>query len=134
MLGEASPEFGCFEVGVAVPEELPVQRMLRQAREWGSRLDAGEVNQADLAREAGVSRARVSQILGLLRLAPGVQELVLEADPLEVGERGVSERRLRELLGEDAEEQARVVRGLQRAARRGRALRAERLQRRPRER
>ena len=129
VLGEASPEFGCFELGVARPEELPAQRMLRQAREWRVRLDAGGLTQGQLAREVGLSPARVSQVLSLLKLAHEVQEMVLVADPVEVGERGVSERRLRKLVGEDGETQVRAVRAMLEVARRGQALRLGRLAR-----
>lgn len=129
VLGEEPPEFGCFELGVARPEELPAQRMLRQAREWRRRLDAGGFTQSDLAREAGISPARVSQMLSLLKLAPEVQEMVLAADPVEVGERGVTERRLRELAGNKVDEQVRAVRALLEVAGRGEALRLGRLAR-----
>lgn len=57
-----------------------------------------------------MSPARVSQILGLLKLAPEVQDLILRAEPFEVGERGVSERRLRALVGEDWEAQVQAGR------------------------
>ena len=46
---------------------------LAQAREFQRRIDAGEVkNAAELARTLHLTRARVSQILSLLRLAPEV--------------------------------------------------------------
>jgi hypothetical protein len=42
---------------------------LRKAIEWRRQLDAGEVpNQAAIARREGITRARVTQILSLLRL------------------------------------------------------------------
>ena len=51
---------------------------LRKAIEWRRQLDAGEVpNQAAIARREGISRARVTQILGLLRLTPAIQDQVL---------------------------------------------------------
>jgi hypothetical protein len=37
---------------------------------WQKRLDSGEVNRADLAREAGLTRARVTQLLALIDLPP----------------------------------------------------------------
>jgi len=50
--------------------ELP-----RKAIEWRRQLDTGEVrNQADIARREGVTRARVTQVPGLLRLAPEIQD------------------------------------------------------------
>lgn len=36
---------------------------------------------AEVARQIGVTRARVSQIVGLLRLAPAIQERILLGDP-----------------------------------------------------
>jgi len=51
---------------------------LRKAIEWRRQLDAGEVpNQAAIARREGITRARVTQIVGLLRLAPAIQDQVL---------------------------------------------------------
>jgi hypothetical protein len=41
-------------------------------------LESGEVaNQAELARREGVSRARVTQVMGLLRLAPEIHDAIL---------------------------------------------------------
>lgn len=52
--------------------------LLRTAQEWRRQLDTGDVtNQAEIARREGITRARVTQILGLLRLAPAIQEHVL---------------------------------------------------------
>lgn len=54
-------------------------------------------SQADIARELGVTRARVSQIMGLLKLAPQIQkELLALQDQAAI--RFFSERRLRPLL------------------------------------
>lgn len=51
---------------------------LRKAIEWHRQLDAGEVpNQAAIARREGVTHARVTQIMGLLRPAPEIQEPIL---------------------------------------------------------
>jgi hypothetical protein len=36
---------------------------------------------AEIARQLGVSRARVCQVIGLLRLAPAIQERILLDDP-----------------------------------------------------
>jgi hypothetical protein len=46
---------------------------LALAERWDRRLSAGDVNRADLAREHGVSRARVTQVLKLLQLHPVVR-------------------------------------------------------------
>jgi hypothetical protein len=50
--------------------------------------------QADIARREGVSRARVTQVLMLLRLAPEIQERILGM-PKKTGPSRISERRLR---------------------------------------
>ena len=56
-----------------VPAEL-----LRKAIEWRALLTAGEVaTQAAIARREGITRARATQILGLLRLAPVIQHHIL---------------------------------------------------------
>ena len=48
------------------------------ARCWQRRLDTGEVaSRAELARQLGVTRAHVTQVLGLLRLAPEAQDIAL---------------------------------------------------------
>jgi hypothetical protein len=49
---------------------------------------------ADLARLGHVSRARVSQIMDLLLLAPGIQEEILGLPPVESGDDPVTEREL----------------------------------------
>ncbi|MFO0974426.1 MAG: hypothetical protein U1A27_13440 [Phycisphaerae bacterium] len=59
---------------------------------------AGQIrDSADAARQLGWSRARVTQIMRLLRLAPAIQEWLLTA-PAEQMAR-VSERRLRAIAG-----------------------------------
>lgn len=56
------------------PRTPPVVELLRKAQEWQRQLDAGDVtNQAEIARREGVTRARVTQIMGMLRLAPEIQ-------------------------------------------------------------
>lgn len=69
------------------------------SREWQCLLEAREcATRADLARKAGVSRARVSQILGLLTLSPEViQATAALGDPMRSPI--VTERALRRLLG-----------------------------------
>ncbi len=69
--------------GVA-PEPVPEGRVLRVARllalalHFEERVRRGEVeNFAALARAGEVSRARVSQVLSLVHLAPDIQEAIL---------------------------------------------------------
>jgi hypothetical protein len=80
--------------------------------------DGACASRADLARRLGVSRARVTQVLGLLSLAPAVVAAVAAlGDPLPGPT--VSERALRPLLGLPAGEQERALRELVGARRRG---------------
>jgi len=77
------------------PRPPRVAELLRKAQTWRALLDSGQVaNQAEIARREGVSRARVTQIMCLLRLAPEVQHRVLEM-PAVLGRKGISEHSLR---------------------------------------
>jgi len=79
-----------------------VVELLRKAIAWRRELDAGAVaNQAEIARREGITRARVTQIMMLLRLAPVIQERVL-ALPATVERPILTERMLRPitLLGD----------------------------------
>ena len=74
------------------PRTPPVVETLRKALAWQRDLDAGEVaSRAELARREGVTRARVTQVLMLLRLAPDIQEAILaireSPSPPAIGER-----------------------------------------------
>ena len=76
-------------------ERPRIVRLLKQAREFRRMLDAGEVDsQADLARRFRLTRARVTQLLNLLHLAPDLQEAIL-ALPVGTSGRLVNERGLR---------------------------------------
>jgi hypothetical protein len=52
-------------------------------------------NQAELARLGHVSRARVTQIMNMLHLAPDIQEEVLFLSRIERGKEPIQERHLR---------------------------------------
>jgi len=72
-----------------------VVELLRKAIEWQTLLESGEmISQADIARREGVSRARVTQIMGMLRLAPEIQERILSMAN-GVGRPSLTERILR---------------------------------------
>jgi hypothetical protein len=61
----------------------------------------GEVaNYADLARLAHVSRARITQIMNLLYLAPDIQEEILNLSRVETGQSACTERHLRSVARE----------------------------------
>ena len=69
--------------------------LLRKAIEWKALLESGEASsQAAIARREGISRARVTQVMGLLRLAPEIQERVLSLPDL-VRRPAITERALR---------------------------------------
>lgn len=71
-----------------------VVELLRKAIEWQVLLESGEiVNQADIARQEGITRARVTQVMGLLRLSPEIQEQILSMP--NVVRPSISERMLR---------------------------------------
>ena len=74
-----------------------VVELLRKAIEWQALLESSDAtNQADIARREGLSRARVTQIMGMLRLAPEIQEHILSM-PNTVRRPAVTERALRQL-------------------------------------
>jgi hypothetical protein len=55
-----------------------VVELLRKAIEWKALLASGKiVTQADIGRREGITRARVAQVMGMLRLAPEVQQHIL---------------------------------------------------------
>jgi len=61
-----------------LPKIPRVVELLRKAIEWKDSLESGKVaSQAEIARHEGVTRARVTQIMSLLRLAPDIQEKIL---------------------------------------------------------
>ncbi len=60
------------------PKVPRVKELLLQAQEWQKMLNSGEVrNQAEIAQREGITRARVTQIMHLLRLAPEIQDHIL---------------------------------------------------------
>ena len=55
-----------------------ISRLMALATRFEQLIKAGEItDQADLARLGNVSRARVTQIMNLLQLAPDIQEAIL---------------------------------------------------------
>ena len=75
------------------------------AKEYKQMIDNGQVkNQSGLARNLGISRARVTQILSLLKLDPLiVQELEKFGDPLK--SKIITERMLRPYVNKSPQEQ-----------------------------
>ena len=76
------------------------------AREWAEAMEGGKFrSQRAFARAIGLSHARVSQVLGLLRLFSGAQQdLEALGDPLY--SRKVTERKLRPIINLQEEKQA----------------------------
>ena len=79
------------------PRPSRAAQMLALAHEFQRLLDEGEVpDRATLAAQVGLTRARITQIMDLLLLAPDIQEAVLTACGLISGSLA-TERRLRNL-------------------------------------
>jgi len=80
------------------PRTPRVVELLRKAQEWRRQIDEGEVlSQAEIARREGLTRARVTQVLGLLKLAPEIQACILEL-PNTVRRSAVTEHALRAII------------------------------------
>jgi len=79
------------------PGNLPrVTRLMALAIRFDQLIRDGEVRDlADIARLGHVTRARVTQIMNLLHLAPDIQEAVLALPRIEEGPDPVTERDLR---------------------------------------
>ena len=87
------------------PKTPRVAELLRKAIEWRALLKSGEVaTQAAIARREGLTRARVSQVMGLLRLAPEIQQHILSM-PRTVGCPTITERALRSITMVDDPQQ-----------------------------
>jgi len=65
-----------------VPDKVsPLARMLALAHRYQALIDSGEVHdQSELARKIKLSRNRVSQILSLTLLEPGIQMAILQGE------------------------------------------------------
>jgi len=83
------------------------------AMEWQRQLDASEVaTQAEIARQEGITRARVTQIMALLRLPPEIRERVLSL-PETTHRLPITERALRPMVQlKDSEAQLRAFTSL----------------------
>ncbi len=72
-----------------------VVELLQKAIEWRTQIESGNVaSQAAIARREGITRARVTQVLGLLRLAPAIRKQILSM-PDDARQPAISERVLR---------------------------------------
>ncbi|HZW35447.1 MAG: hypothetical protein ACM319_03780 [Deltaproteobacteria bacterium] len=81
------------------PKRPRVAELLKKAIEWQTLLDAGKIaSQAEIANGEGIPCGRVSQVLGMLRLAPEIQKRVLTL-PASVRRTAITERLLRPITG-----------------------------------
>jgi hypothetical protein len=84
--------------------------LLALAHRFEALVRSGEVRDyADLARVGRVSRARVSQIVKLLMLAPSIQEYILWLPPRTAGEESITERDLRKIVCEPRWDRQRLL-------------------------
>ena len=75
-----------------------IARMLALAHRLQAAIDCGEYrDRADLARQLGFTRARISQLLNLILLAPKIQERILFMEAVN-GVEPVRERNIRSIL------------------------------------
>jgi hypothetical protein len=83
-------------------ERVPrITRLLALAHHFQDLLDTGAAtDMAELANAAGISRARASQVMNLLMLAPDIQEEILLLPPTTSGTDPVTEREVRTIAGE----------------------------------
>ena len=81
------------------PKPPRVTELLKKAIEWQALLDAGKItSQAEIASGEGITCGRVSQVMGMLRLAPEIQKRVLTL-PASVRRTSITERLLRPITG-----------------------------------
>ena len=77
-----------------------IARLMALAIRFDGLMRSGVIRDyADLARLGGVSPARISQIMGLLNLAPDLQEQILFLDRVIDGPDPITERALRKICG-----------------------------------
>ena len=94
---------------LAQREPARVAKRLALAHRIAREVEAGVYRDyADVARRHGLTRARLTQIMNLLLLAPDIQEEVLALE-FAVGRQPVTERTLRRVLGSLCWEDQRAV-------------------------
>ena len=78
-----------------------VARLLAFAHLLDGQIRAGDYkDMADAARKLGLSRGRLTQVTGLLLLAPAIQEAILALPPITSGRDPLNERVLRPIAAE----------------------------------
>ena len=98
--GQKVLELGQTVPPAALPGRVPrVARLLALAHRLENLIDDGEVRDyAHLARLGHVTRARLSQVMNLLNLAPDIQEAILFLPPVTQGQDPLYERQLRPIM------------------------------------
>ena len=89
-----------FSIGYA-PHLAPgtYRNPIKEALQYQRMLDDGTASsQADLARLLGVSRAKVTQVLNLLKLDEEIQEFILGMEDTDERLKVLTERRLRDIV------------------------------------
>jgi len=100
------------------PGRVPrLARLMALAIHFDGLIRKGAVRDyADLARLGHVTRARVTQIMNLLNLAPDIQETILFLPRTQSGRDPISERQVRRIAAvSDWSKQRRLWQGLRRA-------------------
>jgi hypothetical protein len=94
--------FGPVPVQVVIPGRLPrITKLMALAIRFEHLLAVGAVaDQAELARLGHVTRARVTQIMNLLHLAPDIQEAILDLPRVTEGRDPITERDLRPIAAQ----------------------------------
>jgi hypothetical protein len=78
-----------------------IARLMALAIRFDALLARGEVKDyAELARLGHVTRARVTQIMNLLQLAPDIQEQILFLPPVDAGDDPIKERQVRPIAAQ----------------------------------
>jgi hypothetical protein len=105
------PKTGVIPPPVAERDRPPrVTCLLALAHRFEALVESGKVRDyAHLARAGRVSRARMSQILKLLTLAPSIQEYILWLPPRIEGKEGITERHLRGIVNVPCWDRQRVL-------------------------
>jgi len=100
---------------VKSPKIPRVARLMALAIRFDRLIREGHVkDQAELAKLGHVTRARLSQIMNLLMLAPDIQETILLLDPTTRGEDRIKERDLRPIAAmPDWRKQRRMIKAVQ---------------------
>jgi len=93
------------------PPPLPrITRLMALAVKLDGLIASGAMtDQAEIARAGCVTRARATQVMNLLRLAPDIQEQILHLPPVAHGRDPVTERDLRPIVAEVCWERQRAM-------------------------